>query len=722
MNFDNVPMELQAKKSWLVWKFWSDEERAKKPLKMPHYVGTGRWRKGQHGSREDRSQLATFTAAKKAVETSKLNYEGIGLAMLPDLQLVAVDFDDCVKSGRVHPDVLSLVAPTYWELSPSGKGVRAFFKGHLMDGKSISPKALKEHNRTWGVEFFCAAGFVTVTGNITEAVELNGNDIIPLTDAVRDLHKACIGSADVNRDNKGQPPVGMTDDEIKRMLESWDPSCDYHEWLDIGMAIHHETQGDGFDLWNDWSSEGVDYPGERLLEYKWESFGRSDKTSLKTIRWMINAKGLDFALEAQGCDFAPLPKKLDAAGEVVKPMPALHGISADGEIPSSSLNINAILRRPDKLGWEFRYDVFKDQVVVQRYGDENAWDGLRDTDYNRVQEILDAMNFKNPPKEKVRDGIKRVAEENEFDSAIHWLENMVPEWDGVERVKHLCSKYMGVDATDEAYVQAVGLYAMTAHAGRILEPGIKADMVPVLMGKEGVRKTSVIEALAPHDELFTEISFKDSDAVNTRKTRGCVAVECAELQGLGGREANSTKAFISRRFEKHTAKYEEMAKAIARRYLFWGTSNDMRFLSVNESDNRRWLPLHVERNGNPEGIKDMRDQLWAEARELYKRHGVMHQSANELALPHRKSATECHPWQELIEDALNEYKDENGVLLRELDYIVPSILWEEVLGIVKSSRNSANSRTLAAIMRNLGYERARTTIDGHQTRVYKREI
>ena len=186
---------------------------------MPHYAGTGKWRKQAQGAREDRQHLVTFQKAVSVFETSKKGYNGLGLAMMPEWGLVAVDFDDCVTDGVIVPEVEGLIEPTYWEFSPSGKGIRAFFKGQLRDRKSISDKDKERDGREWGVEFFCHKGFVTVTGNVSALNEIVGPGIVELTPEIKALYDRAFGSEDVNVENSAQQPVGMTDEEIEKMLK-----------------------------------------------------------------------------------------------------------------------------------------------------------------------------------------------------------------------------------------------------------------------------------------------------------------------------------------------------------------------------------------------------------------------------------------------------------------------------------------------------------------------
>jgi hypothetical protein len=63
-------------------------------------------------------------------------------------------------------------------------------------------------------------------------------------------------------------------DQLAACLARIDPEIAYDEWIKVGMAIHHETEGseDGFDLWDAWSSGGLSYEGAEDLRPHWLSF------------------------------------------------------------------------------------------------------------------------------------------------------------------------------------------------------------------------------------------------------------------------------------------------------------------------------------------------------------------------------------------------------------------------------------------------------------------
>lgn len=150
-------------KGWLLWK--SEQRHGEtKARKVPYYID-GRRRSGTQGSDADVAALATYDQAVAAFQAG--GYTGVGFATLPVWRVVALDFDAVITDGVIDQEVAALIATTYSEVSPSGTGVRAFFRGEIVDRKSLTPAA-----DSFKVEFFHAKGFVTITGNVTDICEM----------------------------------------------------------------------------------------------------------------------------------------------------------------------------------------------------------------------------------------------------------------------------------------------------------------------------------------------------------------------------------------------------------------------------------------------------------------------------------------------------------------------------------------------------------------------
>jgi len=275
------PTALRQLEGWLLWKY-ERVEGEDKPRKVPYYAAGGR-RRGTQGGTEDRAKLTTFDEALKHCQRRSADGTrwGLGLALMPEFGITALDFDNCVNDGELSQDVEALVTGTYAEYSPSKKGVRAFLLGDA--GNKKSPTTATQY----GFETFSSKGFVTFTGNVLPVCELLGAEdvVAPLTDELKALCTARFGRTDSGTTSQGvevgddplmefEPALGLTPAHITECLDALDPDMSHDEWLHVGMALHHETQGEGFAQWDEWSSKGSKYPGTELLHKRWESFNQ----------------------------------------------------------------------------------------------------------------------------------------------------------------------------------------------------------------------------------------------------------------------------------------------------------------------------------------------------------------------------------------------------------------------------------------------------------------
>jgi RecA/RadA recombinase len=285
-----VPEELRMVPAWLIWRF-EQYPNESKPRKVPYWTD-GTIRHGQQGSPTDRARLTTFPAARDAA--ARMGYDGVGFAPMPDFGYTFLDFDNCVgPSGEIPTEIEQIVARTYAEFSPSGKGIRAALKGNLGNHKS---KAAPDR---YGFETFSTSMFVTFTGNILPACEMIGleNTVAEVDQHVIDLCERRFGGSLTNNvvdpDDfmaGREPRLGLTINEMEALVNSLDPSMGRADWIRVGMALKHETDGgdDGFEIWDEWSQDGDTYPGTEALRYQWESFraapGKRQTTMASVIK------------------------------------------------------------------------------------------------------------------------------------------------------------------------------------------------------------------------------------------------------------------------------------------------------------------------------------------------------------------------------------------------------------------------------------------------------
>lgn len=153
IQLDNIPPELKAHKAWLAWRIPRIDPVTGKIQKVPVYPRSGAQRNSTQGAPEDLANLGTFEDVVSRLKSDK-SIAGVGFALLPQWGIVGLDVDHCVTGGVVREDAAKLTQCTYAELSPSGTGIRAFWRGSAANGK----------NHDTGFELFHEHSFVTVTG------------------------------------------------------------------------------------------------------------------------------------------------------------------------------------------------------------------------------------------------------------------------------------------------------------------------------------------------------------------------------------------------------------------------------------------------------------------------------------------------------------------------------------------------------------------------------
>lgn len=713
------PKALERLPAWLVWNYEPGEGLLGKPRKVPCYALSGRRRHGTQGSAADRAGLVDFATACRMARADW--HQGVGLALLPGMNITALDFDNCTDArGNPLPEVERLVSGTYAEISPSGRGVRAFFLGDLGDlgDRKDNPKG---KGALFGFETFCTKGFVTFTGN---TLDFDGGDpVAPVTQEVRDycaqrfgIRSASASSrAESGPDDDDDPlghsaPLGLTEARMREDLDVLPPDMGYADWLAIGMALHHETGGEGFGLWLEWSAGGSKFPGEEVLQRHWDSFGPRPGADPVTARTLIHMANRHRA--SLGVALAGFPPVTDADGV---PLPPPFELGNRGAILATIGNVVMALARPDVCGAALAWDTFRDRLMVAAR--PGQWRLFRDTDLTVLRMRLALQGFRPIPREMIRDAVDKVAEDARFDSAQTWLDGL--QWDGVPRVERFAVDCLG--AVDTPYTRAVSLYLWTALAGRVMQPGCKADMAPVLVGAQGAGKSQAVATMAPGTEFFCEVSLHEKDDNLSRKMRGVLVAEIAELAGLRARDLESLKTFMSRTFEEWTPKFKEQPVRYDRRLVFVGTTNDDRFLT-DTTGNRRWLPI---RGGEVQPmdvarIKRERDQLWAEARELHAVQGVAWREAERQARAVLDEFMVTDPWEETVRQWLATPDTLTGEAPQSRQHLTTGMVLGEALRLPAGQATRAHEIKAGQVLKSLGFVRIRASVDGARPWVYTR--
>lgn len=273
--------------------------------------------------------------------------------------------------------------------------------------------------------------------------------------------------------------------------------------------------------------------------------------------------------------------------------------------PHATLSNLEIIIGQDPAFYPFLgYNEFTSQVT---------WNGqpLTDATETAINLQVQALYDLHMSTERVREMVAYIAAQHPYHPVREWLRGLT--WDGVPRLDSMLHVY--ADAADSKLHAAMGRRFMLGAVARIMRPGCQLDTTLILVGAQGVRKSSLFRALVEDPTWFsdTTIDLRTKDVY--QQLQGVWLYEVAELAALRGRDAESTKAFLTSRCDRYRPPYGRNVVRWDRQVAFVGTTNEAEFLD-DKTGARRFWPVKV---GAPdvEAITRDRAQLWAEAVEAF---------------------------------------------------------------------------------------------------------
>lgn len=614
-SFTAVPLALRQRRQWLLWRL-ETRPGAKKPAKMPYYA-SGKRRTGEQGGEADRAALVTFDEAVARAAATQAS--GIGFAFLPGDGLIGIDLDKMLdpQTGEIAPRALRIIdaCASYTELSPSGTGYHIYVEGTTETAK----------DNGIGVEMFCGRQYFTVTGQHVPGTPSDVRAIAPRV--LRRLHKTIANAKSGFSDEPDPPPppseANVLQEKIRSALVALSPSCGYDDWIRIGMALRTEMGEAGFDAWSAWSAGAENYPGDAVLRAHWKSF-----TSLK-----VKAGTLFMLAKAQGWQPPRRPRSGLAstpsgagAGTAEKPatkpkrefdrpfIPAAV-FTREGEFTACVSNVYQILVTDRRWSGVVAYDEFALQVVKRKpppfeFGAVGEWDATDDT---RTAMWLTREYHFAPSSAIVAEAIEALGRAQAFHPVRDWLDDQ--RWDKVKRVDRWLIDFLGVP--DTPYIRRVARWWLMGAVARVLKPGCKFDYCLVLCGPQGKGKSTALSILGGTWFGDTDIDLGHKDGMSA--LRGKWIYEIAELGALARSEERRQKSFLSRQIDEYRPVYGRREIKALRQLVFSGTTNEHEW-QKDPTGGRRFWPVECSGTLDLDGLRSVRDQLFAEAYEYVRTH------------------------------------------------------------------------------------------------------
>ena len=290
----------------------------------------------------------------------------------------------------------------------------------------------------------------------------------------------------------------------------------------------------------------------------------------------------------------------------------------------------------------------------------------------------------------VHQAIELVAHQEAFHPVLDYLCSL--SWDGEPRINRFATDYLG--AEDTLLNSTFGRKLLLSAVARVGHPGCKVDTMPILVGPQGVGKSTALRCLAVRSEWFcdTPVDIRSKDFF--MNFRGVWLYELSELSSLSRANANRIKSILSSAVDRYRPPYGRCTIAVPRQVVFGGTTNQERFLRDDTGERRFW-PLRVGTINLDKIVKD-RDQLWAEALQAAELGAIWHLTRDEEELHAQmvEGFKVVHPWTTPIADWLrsrHQFFRVSDVLTGALDLDI-------------SRRRPVDEQQVVTILRQLGCE------------------
>lgn len=277
-----------------------------------------------------------------------------------------------------------------------------------------------------------------------------------------------------------------------------------------------------------------------------------------------------------------------------------------GVINPTVENTRLILDNDPKYAGKLKYN----EYLRQREYNGQEWDDFMECEvknFFREQFMTNNVGF-------VTDVVSDVFNANRYNPVVEYIKGL--EWDGKKRIEKLFIDLL--EADDTPLNREMTRKWMVAALKRTLQPGCKFDNMLLLVGGQGIGKTTICEKLSRG--FFSTISLDEignKDLVEKLNKTWVAIID--EMDNFNRKEMSTVKTFLSLSEDKVRLAYARNASTFKRHCVFIGSTNDDTFLrDLTSSVERRFWIIKCNKTTRDSKVfntmkPDYVDQLWAEA-------------------------------------------------------------------------------------------------------------
>lgn len=374
-------------------------------------------------------------------------------------------------------------------------------------------------------------------------------------------------------------------------------------------------------------------------------------------------------------------------------------------------------------GGVLAYDSFAQTVVLRRAPPGDAiWDGPREMteiDVLWALQWFHANNLARVRKEllfdamivaahldtfhPVKDYFARVRQGDapaEVPSTVNGgkVNSDLPECDALSLLLTL-----GFGAEDTALNRAISRAFMVAMVRRVREPGSKHDHLLVLIGEQGIKKSTGLRTLVGADWFANSMpDLRSKDAA--LQLRGKLLIEWSEMEAASRATAARIKNFLASQQDTYRAPYGRITQTVPRVCSFAGTSNGDEVVDDPSGARRYWPAIcstvdldWIAANRDllwrlACGAEDLGEANWVAAEDLRAELGERQSEAQHTDVWTVPVLTHAKPGMTLDSDFLGRF-----------------------LNVDIKDQHNGHQQRVAGILRKAGWVKVRQRMDGART-------
>lgn len=400
-------------------------------------------------------------------------------------------------------------------------------------------------------------------------------------------------------------------DQIIRMLQSVNPAdLEEEDWMKFSMTYHYtcehaeldtSVESDMFDYWDEWCMQDPAGYDEKENRSRWKSFSENGTVEgvLTTASFFRYARKEDWR-----------PQEDDVLGANLRR-------TEKGTVKPTGHNLMLLMNCDEfRNQFDIVYDEFHGRQCVNG-------EPIQDMDYTLMYTFMSSTWSVEFAKTRIIDMVAVIAHKRKTHAFRKWLEAL-PKWDGKDRMPELLR--LLTDDNPSGLYQKMVTKTLIAPVARAYNPGCMVRTLTILIGEQGIMKSSFWARLSPNRWYtdycsFTNITGEHGQRELIKQSQGVVFAEVPEMRGMAQGNVDAVKHFLSATAANIVDKFEKHAVHMPRIGVFVGTSNPSELFRDDTGHSRFW-PLQCRSLKPGEKIdvgyiESNLNQIWAQALHLY---------------------------------------------------------------------------------------------------------